>query len=200
MKPATEWQAREDARIGAINDLISKIKELGELVNDYQQPLSLAILKANHSDLLKIDLTEDTYQELLPAAQAEWAKSSHAVGGQIAALEEAEAAKLEAERIEKERQAKEQAEREKRIAEEAAAKARAEAVSEQPKVAPEPVQPELTEVKVTPQPTKSNRAIINNEILADLLAETDMTREQAKAVVIAMAQGRIRNLTVNYGE
>lgn len=43
-----------------------------------------------------------------------------------------------------------------------------------------------------------HRARINNEVLADLMAGSDISADQAKAIIKAIVSGKVRNVTISY--
>jgi len=110
------------------------------------------------------------------------------------ARKEAELARIEAERKAKEeaeRLEKERIEREERLKKEAAEKAKREA---EVKAAEEAARIEVERKAAN----KAHQAKINREAMEDLIASNWVTEEGAKNLVIKIAKGQIRNITINY--
>lgn len=110
---------------------------------------------------------------------------------------EQNAVRIEAQRLADLQRAKEEQER---AVHEAAAKARqdAERKAAQEKSEREAQEKAAQEAERRRQANREHRASVNNKAVHDLKQEAGLTEEQARAVLVAIVSGRIRNVSVNY--
>lgn len=111
------------------------------------------------------------------------------------ALRDAEAARLQA--VEDARLQAESAEKARKLALEKAEQDRLAAIeAERQRVEAEQLKVEA-EAKARAEDL-AHRATINNKVVADLVANADISEDQAKSIVIAVAKGLIGNVIINY--
>lgn len=126
MKPVTDYEEAEAARVNALKARIAEIEQLGKAYDENGRPLSSEELQAKADTLAELEV-DGMFAELETEADAAWAQSFRSLTANIKQRREVEAqqAKEEAER--KAAEEKAQQEREDKIRQEAAEKARREA-------------------------------------------------------------------------
>lgn len=219
-KPLDDWEA-EQARIEAER---KAAEEAAVLAKQVEVDHEMAILMAHEFDRqreaerqaaaqaqrereerIAREAEERTRAEAEAKAQAERDAVLRREAEAKLAAERAEREKLDAERRAQEaeeRAAREKAEDEARaiqVAKEAAEReerAKAAAV-EQERLRVEAEAQRQAEEQAQREANKQHCAAINQQVLADLV-ETGLSAEQAKAVVIALAKGKIRHTSIAY--
>jgi len=186
-----------------IDEILAPVKEREDKLSSIKDKLFIPSLsvESNNAKLEELDLIKD-YDWLAfkdEALEIIERQKTFLTGERIKFIEEA--------RLKKEAEEKAQAERDEAIRVEAQRKAKEEAqkaIDEANKQVEE-AKNQIEEVKakyLAPKPKSGNnehKAKIHNEILADFLDIFEkMTEDQGKAVITLIAQGKIRNLTINY--
>lgn len=226
-KPVDEWEAKEEKRVADHVAGLDTLVALGQFegvptIIEIDARLAAAeVLRSR--DWEEFSERAEQLLDKVPGQLKAMRKATvlrEAEAAELAQLraaeaqrQSAEAQRLEAERVA--REAQERKEREDKIAAEAAGRAReeaavaAKAAAEQAErdqaaaVAAERTRMEAaaaTEAAETARRAadKEHRRTINAAIVADLVGAASLTEDQAKAVVVAIAGGKVANVTVKY--
>ncbi|WP_340611108.1 cell envelope biogenesis protein TolA [Xenorhabdus bharatensis] len=190
-QPVTEWEEAEKSRIEA--------EELAKRIAlDYEDALQMNELY----DLRKAEeeRKRKEHEEELKRQAAEQAR----IEAEQKAQREIEEARQATERAEREKQeAIEQALREAKEAQERAEREKQAAVEAERRKLEEEEKTRLAEIErqkqeeLNRQADKSHRAAINNQAIQDLIT-AGIPEEHAKACVIAIAQGSVKNIKITY--
>lgn len=126
MKPVTEYEEAETARVNAIKARIAAIQDLGKAYAEDGRPLSSTELQ-RQSDRLAEIAVDDSFEELKTEADAAWAQSFRTLAANIKQRQELEEQQAREEEQRKAAEEKVRQEREEQIRKEAAEQARREA-------------------------------------------------------------------------
>lgn len=199
LQPVTEYEEREEKRVGEITARIDRIRSLAQADDGEGHFYTSEELRSRRDELHAIDV-DDSFAEFSEKAAAQWGYAAKTIETLIAGAEAQEAADAEEEKRRKKQEEEDRAAEQKAIAKKAAAEERAkiEREQQQKKEAQEREEKARKEEEEKRARNKQHRGKVNREALKALRSVTGLGEEEAKGVIEAIARGQIPNVSISY--